>query len=131
MDWRQARLGVAGAIVAGVLIGGRAAAHHSIAGLFDERQTVQIAGVLTGFRFHEPHGLISVAITNRRGRDETWRAETNGRMLLGRVGWTESSLRVGESVTVEGFPATGGAKRLRVRKVIRADGSVLFDTAPE
>jgi hypothetical protein len=119
-----------GAVVAVALAAGRLEAHHSVTGLFDERKTVQINGVLTGFRFLEPHGLMSVEIRNARGRNEVWGAETNGSLVLGRRGWTKDSLRIGEAVTVEGFPAQGGAKRLRVRTVTRADGTVLIGTLP-
>ena len=112
------------------LLGGRLSAHHSITGLFDERRSVEIAGVLTSFRFVEPHGLISVEIKNSHGYNEVWRAETNGPMFLEARGWTKDSLRVGEAVRIEGFPARGGARRLRMRKVIRSDGTVLLGTLP-
>jgi hypothetical protein len=116
--------------VAVALAGSLLAAHHSIVGLFDERRSVEISGVLTDFRFVEPHGVISVEIRNQHGHNEIWRAETNGPTLLGRRGWTKDSLKVGEAVTVEGFPAQGGARRLRMRKVTRADGTVLLGTPP-
>lgn len=108
------------------LTGGFVAAHHSTAGLFNEHRSVAISGVLTGFRFVEPHATISIEITNQSGRYEIWRAETNGSAFLERSGWTKDSLRIGEEVTVEGFPAEGGLKRLRVSKVTRADGTVLL-----
>jgi hypothetical protein len=129
MNWQMVRTLIAvGAIVA-VVLAGRLEAHHSITGLFDEEKTVEIAGVLTGFRFLEPHGLVSVETRDEYGRNEVWKGETNGSEILSRRGWTKDSLRVGEAVTVEGFPAEGGAKRLRVRKVTRADGTVLFGAA--
>ena len=131
MRWRNTRTWAAVAAAAAVvLIGGRLSAHHTITGLFDERRSVEIAGVLTGFRFVEPHGLLSIEITNRQGNNEVWKAETNGWALLERRGWTKDSLRVGEAVKVEGYPARGGTKRLRMRKVTRADGTVLLGTPP-
>jgi hypothetical protein len=128
MHWQMTRTVIAIGAVVAVMLAGRLEAHHSITGLFDERRTVEIAGVLTGFRFLEPHGLMSIEIRNEHGRNEVWKAETNGSEILGRRGWTKDSLRVGEAVTVEGFPAQGGARRLRVRKVTRADGTVLLGT---
>ena len=119
-----------GAVLAVVLIGSQLTAHHSITGLFDERKRVEIAGVLTGFRFVEPHGWISVEIRNHDGHNEIWRAETNGPTLLGPHGWTKDSLTVGEPVRIEGFPARGGTKRLRMQKVTRADGTVLIGAPP-
>jgi hypothetical protein len=108
------------------LTGGFVAAHHSTAGLFNEHRSVAISGVLTGFRFVEPHATISIEIATPSGQYEVWRAETNGSGFLERSGWTKDSLRIGEAVTVEGFPAEGGLKRLRVNKLTRADGTVLL-----
>jgi hypothetical protein len=115
-----------------VLLGGRAvSAHHSTAGLFDERRSVALTGVLTGFRFAEPHGLMSVEIKNRQGYNEVWSAETNGPTLVVRGTWLKDALKVGEAVTVEGFPAQGGVKRLRLRKITRADGTVIHSAPPQ
>jgi hypothetical protein len=131
MRWQKVRMSTALAVVAaGALLGSRLSAHHAITGLFDERRNIEITGVLTNFRFVEPHGLISVEITNRHGDIEVWSAETNGPALLERRGWTRDSLRVGEAVKVEGYPARGSAKRLRMRKVTRSDGTVLIGTPP-
>ena len=116
-------------VVAVTLAGSLLTAHHSISGLFDERKNLALTGVLTAFRFAEPHGLMSVEITNPRGQSEIWRAETNGRSSLGRDGWTTDTLKIGEAVTVEGFPAQGGVKRLRLRKITRADGTVLLSAS--
>ena len=129
MRWQKDRpTTVLGTVVVLVLSSTLLSAHHSITRLFDERRSLEITGVLTAFRFVEPHGLLSVVIRNHRGQSEMWRAETNGPTLLGRRGWTKDSLRVGEAVTVEGFPARGGVKRLRMLKVTRSDGTVLLET---
>ena len=128
MAWQTPRIALAAAVFVAVMLAGRLDAHHSLNGLFDQRKTVEIAGVLTAFRFLEPHGVISVEIKNPRGVNELWKAETIGPLALGRRGWTKDSLRIGEAVTVEGFPAQGGARRLRGRKITRADGTVLIGT---
>jgi hypothetical protein len=101
------------------------AAHHSFAVFFDDAKIMEIKGVVTEFRFTNPHGLISLDVKTPQGVTEAWRVETNAPTLLRRRGWTNASIKVGEVVSVEGWPSRDGAKFLRMRRVTRADGTVL------
>lgn len=117
---------VARAVVLMVLMGaGVASAHHSFVVFFDDKTVIKVTGAVTGFRFTNPHAIIELSVTNARGQRESWRGETNAVTLLRRRGWTKDSLKTGEIVTVEGWPARDGAKYMRVRTVTRADGTVL------
>jgi hypothetical protein len=102
-----------------------AAAHHSFAVFFDEAKSVTVTGSVTEFRFTNPHAIIEVVRKTPQGQIETWRAETNAVTLLRRRGWTADSLKVGEMVTIEGWPSRDGSHYLRVRRVVRSDGTVL------
>lgn len=97
-------------------------AHHSFAVFFDAERSVTVAGTVEAFRFSNPHGLITLKVV-RDGRQEQWKAETNSPSILERRGWTRDSIKVGESVTIEGWPARDGSNYLRVRSVRRADGT--------
>jgi len=101
------------------------AAHHSFAVFFDEAKSVSVSGSVTAFRFTNPHAIIEITRKTPAGETEIWRAETNAVTLLRRRGWTADSLKVGETVTIDGWPARDGSNYLRVRRVVRADGSVL------
>jgi len=102
-----------------------AGAHHSFAVFFDQEKTVRITGKVTDFKFANPHGVITLEVTGDGSKPETWKAETNAVTLLRRRGWTKSSLSIGETITVEGWPARDGSRYLRMRKVTRADGSLV------
>ena len=52
-------------------------------------------------------------------------AETNSPSILVRRGWTKESLKPGEKVTVQGWPARDGSHYLRMQKVMRANGEVI------
>ena len=56
---------------------------------------------------------------------EAWKAETNAVTLLKRRGWTKDSLKAGEVITVDGWPARDGANYMRMRTIKKADGTVL------
>jgi hypothetical protein len=101
-----------------------AAAHHSFAVFFDEDKSVTVTGSVTAFKFTNPHAIIEITRKTPQG-NETWRAETNAVTLLRRRGWTADSLKAGETLTIEGWPARDGSHYLRVRRVVKADGAVL------
>jgi len=109
--------------------GAPALAHHSFAVFFDtDSQLRKVTGVVKEFRFTNPHGIVTLAV--REGHQEvTWRAETNSPSILRRRGWSQDSLRIGETITVEGWPARDGSRYLRLRSALRASGQPV-GTAP-
>ena len=102
-----------------------ATAHHSFAVFFDETKRVSVSGSVTEFRFTNPHAIIAITRKTPQGQIETWRAETNAVTLLRRRGWTAESLKVGDMVTIDGWPSRDGSNYLRVQRVVRSDGTVL------
>ena len=99
-----------------------ATAHHSFAVFFDtDSQLRKVTGVVTEFRFTNPHGIVTLAVAEG-GHQVIWRAETNSPSILRRRGWSSDSLQVGEKITVEGWPARDGSKYLRLRSATRANG---------
>lgn len=111
------------------LIPAAAAAHHSFAVYFDPSKEVTIKGKVTAFRYTNPHGTIVLDVTDERGQVREWRAETNAPSVLNRRGWTRSSVKPGETVTIEGWQSRDGKPYMRLRRALRADGS-LIGSAP-
>ena len=108
-----------------MMVVAEAAAHHSFAVFFDETKSVTVSGSVTAFRFTNPHAIIEITRRTPQGQVETWRAETNAVTLLRRRGWTADSLKAGDMVTIDGWPSRDGSHYLRVRRVVRSDGTVL------
>ena len=103
---------------------GIAQAHHSFAVFFDDAHSlVTVRGTVTGFEFRNPHGIIRLAVRDDSGAEVLWKAETNSPSILERRGWTRDSLKFGDVIAVEGWPARDGSHYLRMRKVTRADGT--------
>ena len=100
-------------------------AHHSFVVFFDDAKSITVNGSVTAFKFTNPHAIIEFTASNERGQKEAWRAETNAVTLLRRRGWTNESLKAGDAITIEGWPARDGARYMRVRRVVKADGTVL------
>jgi hypothetical protein len=99
-------------------------AHHSFAVFFDDTKNITVKGTVTEFRFTNPHGVITIAV-KKDGREEAWKAETNAPTILTRRGWTKTSLKAGDVVTIDGWPSRDGKPYMRMRRVMLADGTVL------
>lgn len=107
-------------------------AHHSFAVFFDEQRTVSISGVVQEFQFRNPHGLIRLTVRGADGSEQSWKAETNSPSILERRGWKRDTLKAGDAITVDGWPARDGSNYLRMRSVRRADGTPVGNApAPE
>jgi len=102
-----------------------AQAHHSFAVHFVPEGEVTVSGVVSSFRFANPHGVLEFTVINEDGEAEAWRAETNSPSLLRRRGWTKTSLKAGDEITVTGWPARAEEHYMRIRSVTFADGTVL------
>jgi hypothetical protein len=105
-------------------------AHHSFAVHFVPDKTVSVTGVVTEFRFRNPHGLLFFTARGDDGQEAAWKAETNSPNILRRRGWDEHSLKAGDKVTVIGYPSRDGTNYLRVAKIELADGRELIGQAP-
>ena len=111
------------------LVPGLASAHHSFAVFFDPSQNVTITGKVKSFRFTNPHGTIVLDVTDAQGQVREWRAETNAPVVLQRRGWTRTSIKAGEEITITGWLSRDGKPYMRLRRAVHADGR-LIGTAP-
>lgn len=112
-------------IVAAYLATTPAAAHHSISG-FDGRQIVKAAGVVTGFRWINPHA--SFEFNSSDGRH--WVVEMQAPSTMMVSGWSSHSLRAGDAITVFAHPLrqedpAAGARRVLYAGIVLADGRTL------
>jgi len=117
-----------------LLLAAPAFAHHSFAVFFDADRTIRIEGTVEEFQFRNPHGLIRMTVRQKDGSEVEWKAETNSPSILERRGWKRDSLKAGDQIKVEGWPARDGANYMRMRSVVRADGSpvgVPFETTEQ
>lgn len=112
------QLGVLLAVLAPAI----ALSHHSFAVFFDSQKSVTITGVVTEFKFVNPHGVIVLKVKNAAGVAEEWKVETNSPSILRRRGWAPDSLKAGETITIEGWPGKENPHYARLRSAKRANG---------
>jgi hypothetical protein len=109
----------------------RLPAHHAFTPVYDEKRTITVAGLVTEFRFVNPHALMSMDVADDGGRVTKWTVEFAGRLNLSEVGWTAESIQAGERVTVTGNPTHAASSRMFFRKLVRSDGSELLPGAAQ
>ena len=93
---------LAGAAFVG--LAGVALAHHSQAGIFDSRQTIEVTGVIKTISWRNPHGQILLDVTNADGSRAEWDAETASIAVMRNRGAEPSAVVVGDRVTIAGAP---------------------------
>jgi hypothetical protein len=111
-------------------LAGPVAAHHSFAVHFVPDKQISVTGVVTEFRFANPHGLVFFEVKKDHDEVEKWRAETNSPSLLQRRGWSRSSIKPGDKITIVGWPARDGSPFMRIDKIVFSDGRELSSRGP-
>jgi len=85
-----------------------AQAHHSSA-MYDQEKTLTLRGVVTQLRWTSPHVNVSVLADPGRGQaGVAWVLEATSPGNLMRAGWTRTSIKVGDRVSVVVAPLRDG-----------------------
>jgi hypothetical protein len=103
-------------------------AHHSFAAEFDAGKPFKLTGIVTKIEWQNPHTFFYLDITDDRTKKVTnWALEMGSPNGLMRNGWTRNTLKVGDSVTVEGSLARDGTPYGNARTVVlTSTGKRLF-----
>jgi hypothetical protein len=109
---------ISAALMAMLLGGIPAAAHHSFAATYFENKTLTIQGKVVRFLYRNPHSFVQVEAKDDKGVMQKWAVEWGGSGQLSRVGVTAESLHPGDMVTVTGNPGRNTEDyRLRVLSI--------------
>jgi hypothetical protein len=104
-----------------------ALAHHSFSAEFDANQPLTVTGTVTIVEWMNPHTWFYVDVKDDGGGTVKWGFELASPNLLMRNGWTRSSMKVGDVVTVEAFRAKNGSNNANARTVtLVGTGETLF-----
>ena len=114
------------AAVSLLLAGGTLAAHHSFSSEYDGAKTFKVNGVVSKVEWTNPHVRFYVDVSEADGKVTTWNMELASPSALARNGWTSRTLKVGDKVTVDGYPGKVVETRGNARSVLLADGRSLF-----
>jgi hypothetical protein len=100
-------LGLA-AVVSLVMFSGSAMAHHGVAG-YDMTKTITVHGTVSKFDWSNPHVVVYVDAKNDSGEMQHWTIEFASPVHMVRAGWSKSSMKTGDDITIDTHPSRNGA----------------------
>jgi hypothetical protein len=99
-------------------------AHHGSAISYDLRKKVTVTGTVAQYIWANPHVYFIFDVTDEHGTAVSWSAETYAPVKMARTGWTSTSLKPGDKVTVTIFRSRLSATRGILERLIFPNGKV-------
>jgi hypothetical protein len=118
------------AVVAVVLATVPALAHHSNSA-FDPEKVVVLKGTVIEWRWTNPHVWIVLSVDEGNGNKTVWEIEGRPPGILARNGWSRTTFKPGDVITVDFSPARDGSHTGLSTRVTLADGTVLTQATPQ
>jgi hypothetical protein len=106
-------------------------AHHSRA-MFDMGKNITYRGVVEEYRWQNPHSQIVVRVGAGAANESTagtWTVEASTISIMISCGWTPSTYKPGDSITVVAHPSMDGSHLVLLFYAIKADGTRLCRAA--
>src|SRR5688572_14155950 len=102
-----------------------ASAQHNVATKFDPTKPLTLRGTVTQIDWANPYVHILMKVPGNP-RPALWAVEVDSTINLMKNGWSQASLPIGESITVQGFAARNGSNQVSGNSVTRANGSMVY-----
>jgi Family of unknown function (DUF6152) len=100
--------------------------HHGLAA-FDTTHTIKMQGTVTEFQWINPHAYIYADLKDESGKVANWKLEMGSLGMLTRFGgWTPTTVKKGDQVTVQGFRAKDGTPYMSLGKIVLPNGQTLL-----
>jgi len=101
-------------LLAALLASSPAPAHHSLTLHYDSTRPMQLTGKVVSWKLQNPHVEVVLEVRNSRGAVETWLVETIPATRAASVtpALTDTTLKPGDIVKFNGWPAKDGSRRL-------------------
>jgi hypothetical protein len=111
----------------GVLVTIPMVAHHSFAAEYDDKKPLKFENVVvTKVEWTNPHARFYVDVKDAKGNVTNWNFELASPNVLKRNGWSKSTLKEGDRITVQGSAAKDGALLGHAQTVTLPDGKRVF-----
>jgi uncharacterized protein DUF6152 len=118
---------IGGAVLLSLTLSSGVLAHHQFASEFDWKKPVTLKGTVTKVEWGSPHVMLHISAKDGAGAPVDWMVELgNPSMLEKKYGWTKSTLKANEMVTVDGWQAHENKKLVSAMTVTTPDGKAFF-----
>jgi hypothetical protein len=101
-------------------------AHHSFAAQFDSKKPIKFTGTVTKVEFLNPHIYIYIDAKDSSGKNVNYAVEGAGVTGLLRQGWRKDTVKVGDTLSVEGSRARDGSNTVAASAWLLPDGRKIF-----
>ena len=110
-----------------LLMAGGVQAHHSHAPFYNLDEIVEITGVVKSFLLVNPHPEIVIEVTSSDGEpaEVIVYAQAYAGQMREMGGWTEDSVKIGQTVTVVGHPGRSTVSSVMGQTMTTPSGDVL------
>ena len=115
-------------VVAGLVVGATALAHHSLSGVYDIRKSGEVTGTIKAVRFVNPHGVMELEVSNDDGSSTVWELTTGSRNTLQSLGFGgdgPNTVIAGDVVTISYYPAHNGKPLGFIRSITLPNQSTI------
>ncbi len=85
--------------------------HHGTAASYDQEAWVTVTGVVTEFRWRNPHSSLHLDVKDESGKVVNYAIELASPALMSRqgTGWTRRTFKTGDTITFRVHPSKTGA----------------------
>ena len=110
-----------------LLMAGGVQAHHSHAPFYNLDEIVEITGVVKSFLLINPHPEIVIEVTGSDGEpaEVIVYAQAYAGQMREMGGWTEDSVKIGQTITVVGHPGRSSVSSVMGQTTTTPSGDVL------
>lgn len=101
-------------------------AHHSFSADYDTSKPLTLHGMVTRVDWMNPHVRFFIEVKDESGKATNWEFELGSPNTLIRSGWTRTTLKVGDEITVKGCRAKDNSNQGNATTILASDGRVLL-----
>lgn len=103
-----------------------ASAHHAF-NMYDNSRYLKLEGTIQSYSWKNPHVMIDYVVQTASGETELWSIECSSPNIIGRRGWTPTSIKAGDKIPMVVHPMKDGRHIALTVSATLANGTVLKD----
>ena len=116
-------------VTAALLMSSDCAGPPWISRVLRHQQNGHMEGTVTEFQWRNPHVYILYDVKDAQGNVVTWGAETHSPVVCeDQDGWTKSTLKPGDKITISVFPSKINTPRGLLAKIVSNGKAIIDDT---
>jgi Family of unknown function (DUF6152) len=109
------------------LFAGVLSAHHGRAGYDTKGQGITLRGVVTEYKWINPHVFLNWNVKNDKGEVVEWTGEFSSPTTMISEGMGKNTFKPGDEIIATVIAAKGNVPHGLVLKIVKPDGTVLVD----